>query len=404
MNTVTIKINGIEYNLKGKENEEYLVNVAGYVDGKVKEIMNNNPRLSSTAIATLAALNIADELFKCDKEADELSKKKSSLEERHLTLRERLKEVKLETEVILEEKDKEINSLRLTVEELSKKIEVMELQCDEAQALTYKLNELEKENERITELEEEFNKVQFQNNTLQKELSEKDYELVQALNSLDNINLKIKDIEENSTDELEALITENKLLKSSNDDLRTAVEDSYIKLSNLEQENGQLIVREEELSDKLALIEGESKSQLEFIEEKYKHKLETLESDYNEKLNILQQEVTVKAKQLEEKRENVEILQKTISEKEALLLEVIPQEKEIEYTKKIDDLKKEIVILEEESKKALSLNTKYKERSKAMHLQLQTSRYKVLDLERKLVDINIELAKARKASNPLLQK
>lgn len=404
MNTVTIKINGIEYNLRGKENEAYLVNVAGYVDGKVKEIMNNNPRLSSTAVATLAALNIADELFKSDKEVDDYSKKYTSLEERHLTLRERLKEIKAETEGIIEDKDTEIEILKLTEEELSKKIEVMELQCDEAQALKYKIEELEKENQKIKELEEEIVKIEFQNNTLQKELIEKDSELVGALNSLDSINLKMKNIEDNSTEELEALITENKLLKSSNDDLRTAVEDSYIKLMNLEQENGQLTVREEELSNRLSSIEGESKSQIEFLEEKYKHKLQTLEVEFNEKLNMLQQEFNIQSKELEEKKDVLETLEKTISEKEALLLEGVPKEKEIEYISQIDNLKNQIDLLEEESKKVLNLNNKYKDRSKAMHLQLQTSRYKVLDLEKKLVDINIELAKERKGNNPLLKK
>ena len=38
MNTVTVKINGMEYNLKGKEDEKYLLEVADYVDGKFKEI------------------------------------------------------------------------------------------------------------------------------------------------------------------------------------------------------------------------------------------------------------------------------------------------------------------------------------------------------------------------------
>ncbi|MGL5085830.1 MAG: cell division protein ZapA, partial [Clostridium sp.] len=54
MNTVTVKINGMEYNLKGKENQEYLLDLAGYVDGKVREIMNKNSKLSSTAVAVLA--------------------------------------------------------------------------------------------------------------------------------------------------------------------------------------------------------------------------------------------------------------------------------------------------------------------------------------------------------------
>ena len=76
MNTVTVKINGMEYNLKGKEDDEYLLKVSEYVDGKFKEVSSNNNKLSISSVAVLSALNIADELFKCNKEVDDLLKKK----------------------------------------------------------------------------------------------------------------------------------------------------------------------------------------------------------------------------------------------------------------------------------------------------------------------------------------
>jgi len=66
MNTVVIKINGIEYNLKGEEREEYLQKVAVYVDTKLKSIMNNNAKLSLSSAAVLTAVNSVDDLFKCD--------------------------------------------------------------------------------------------------------------------------------------------------------------------------------------------------------------------------------------------------------------------------------------------------------------------------------------------------
>ena len=59
MNTVTVKINGVEYNLKGKEDDEYLLKVAAYVDSKFKEISVNNNKLSLSSVAVLSALNIA---------------------------------------------------------------------------------------------------------------------------------------------------------------------------------------------------------------------------------------------------------------------------------------------------------------------------------------------------------
>ena len=100
MSTVTININGMDYNLKGRESEEYLAKIAKYVDEKVKNIMANNRKLSSTAGATLVALNIADELFKADEEVEALMKKNTSLEERNATLKERLKEIRDDVENI----------------------------------------------------------------------------------------------------------------------------------------------------------------------------------------------------------------------------------------------------------------------------------------------------------------
>ncbi|MFT5874356.1 MAG: cell division protein ZapA [Clostridium sp.] len=80
MNVVTIKINGIEYNLKGDEKEEYLHMVASYVDKKIKNIMGNNEKLSTSSTAILTALNLGDDLFKSRSLCKELSNKVESLE------------------------------------------------------------------------------------------------------------------------------------------------------------------------------------------------------------------------------------------------------------------------------------------------------------------------------------
>jgi cell division protein ZapA len=80
MNIVTIKINGIEYNLKGNEKEEYLHVVASYVDKKIKSIMGNNEKLNTSSAAILTALNLGDETFKSNSICKELSSKVADLE------------------------------------------------------------------------------------------------------------------------------------------------------------------------------------------------------------------------------------------------------------------------------------------------------------------------------------
>ncbi|WP_461205566.1 cell division protein ZapA [Clostridium sp. DL1XJH146] len=66
MNVVTVKINGIEYNLKGEENEAYLHSVASHIDKKFKNILQYNSKLSTSDVAILTACNIADECFKLE--------------------------------------------------------------------------------------------------------------------------------------------------------------------------------------------------------------------------------------------------------------------------------------------------------------------------------------------------
>ena len=188
MNRVTIKINGVEYNLKGRENEEYLVKVANYVDSKVKDIQNSSKGLSSTAVATLASLNISDELFKADIEIESLLKKNTSLEERNNTLKERIKELKDSIE------ERDFNNLRI-IEELKNKITELE------------------ENKNSEELREELNirakEISDFKETL--ELKEKSYiDQIEALNKENKILEEECKKTKNSSDKFKVRYKENR--------------------------------------------------------------------------------------------------------------------------------------------------------------------------------------------------
>ncbi len=60
----TVRIDGHEYVLAGEETEEYMHEVAIYVDRKMSEIHSQFENLSTSMVAVLAAINIADELLK----------------------------------------------------------------------------------------------------------------------------------------------------------------------------------------------------------------------------------------------------------------------------------------------------------------------------------------------------
>jgi cell division protein ZapA len=60
---VKIEIYDQIYNVNADGNEEYLKELAAYVDGKMRSIADATHMVDSLKVAVLAALNIADEAF-----------------------------------------------------------------------------------------------------------------------------------------------------------------------------------------------------------------------------------------------------------------------------------------------------------------------------------------------------
>jgi len=74
MNSVEVYILGQRYTIKGDASEEHIRKLAAFVDGKLKEVHNSSPNITPVKASILAALNIADELFKLRNEQDEMTK------------------------------------------------------------------------------------------------------------------------------------------------------------------------------------------------------------------------------------------------------------------------------------------------------------------------------------------
>ncbi len=80
-----VEILGQKFTISSDAEEAYMLEVAGYVDGKMQELMQASRPVAKTNVAMLAALNIADEFhrLKDSHEAilnrlDQLSKKIST--------------------------------------------------------------------------------------------------------------------------------------------------------------------------------------------------------------------------------------------------------------------------------------------------------------------------------------
>ncbi len=62
--SVTVTIFGKEYTLKGGADSEYVQEIAAFVDKRMSEVARNAAVVSTDRVAILAAVNIADELFR----------------------------------------------------------------------------------------------------------------------------------------------------------------------------------------------------------------------------------------------------------------------------------------------------------------------------------------------------
>jgi len=56
-----VEILGQKFTISSDAEENYMLKVAGYVDGKMQELMRSSKPVAKSNVAMLAALNIADE-------------------------------------------------------------------------------------------------------------------------------------------------------------------------------------------------------------------------------------------------------------------------------------------------------------------------------------------------------
>ena len=62
---IPVEIHGQQYPIRSGLDAEYVARLATYVDEKMRAAADSTPTGDSLRLAVLAALNIADELFRC---------------------------------------------------------------------------------------------------------------------------------------------------------------------------------------------------------------------------------------------------------------------------------------------------------------------------------------------------
>ena len=142
MNIITVKINGMEYNLRGEENNEYLQMVAQYIDNKINSLMIKNTIISRPDATILAAINLGDEVFKNKEAFERVNENYKLLSREHKELISETEMMRRDYEAIYEENTTLNSALRAASEKLKTATE--ELESENVKELQIKLAEFDK--------------------------------------------------------------------------------------------------------------------------------------------------------------------------------------------------------------------------------------------------------------------
>lgn len=194
MNMVSVKINGIEYNLKGDENEEYLHKVAIYVDKKMRGVLENNNKLSTTSAAVLTAINAIDDMMKSEKTFKDTTEKIQESKAENKKLHDEVESLK-----------RQLNQLQNYNDELNEKLkkdknEVLLKQCEEENEKLKK--ELLCMQEEASKAIKENKKVKDDNKELKFQLQTSKYKLIDLQNKFIENQIELAKTKKNSENPL----------------------------------------------------------------------------------------------------------------------------------------------------------------------------------------------------------
>jgi cell division protein ZapA len=129
-NRVEVRIAGKDYRIKGVESDEYLQRIGLYVDKKMNEIMKRNNKLSTSMVAVLTALNVADDYMKTRESEQNLKKELENARnriqalmaenKRIAKLNEELGKSNTDLQLELAKREAELREVRNSLEKMSK--------------------------------------------------------------------------------------------------------------------------------------------------------------------------------------------------------------------------------------------------------------------------------------------
>ena len=175
---IGVSIFGTEYVMVAEKSDEYVRELANRVDAIMNEIAKSNFRYNSTMVAVLTALNLADALYKSEKEHAEASEKLENIQGEMQRPFEELNELRQESEAIKEQYTK------MQSEHTRSQIELGKISREWAKA-----------QEELRDLRCELDVSRETMNDVQNKLFESQIELLKTKKELEDV--KVKRIDKN---------------------------------------------------------------------------------------------------------------------------------------------------------------------------------------------------------------
>ena len=174
-NKVRVKIFGQEYTIAGEETRDRIIKVADHVDAKMREIEKLIKTGQMSVVATLAAVNIADEYFNADENASVLEKMNSQLAkdvEHYVNMWEEAKRNFLQYKEDAQAVSKKKETLMHTLDEKEQELAGLRVNLKEAEKKAKKdaESEIEKLQTKIKEIESNYFDLQMENVQMKSEL------------------------------------------------------------------------------------------------------------------------------------------------------------------------------------------------------------------------------------------
>ncbi|NMB26764.1 MAG: cell division protein ZapA [Tissierellia bacterium] len=168
-NKINVLIDGRNFTVIGNGSENYVYKIASYVDEKIRETKDKNDKLSGSMAATLAALNIADELYRTSIELKSLKDQAKRPMEEYDALVEKLKEANVK----IEELNTSCNSYKDELLDTKRENERLNKIINKHdQALELKEKELQENQNMIKKLQDKIFDNQIELIEIKKELEE----------------------------------------------------------------------------------------------------------------------------------------------------------------------------------------------------------------------------------------